>query len=95
DGVESLEVAFREMPNFILLDVNMPKIDGIEVCQRLKNDPKTKPIPVIFLSALVRGEDIRRGLEVGAVRYLPKPCTPRQLIRVVREELAKVKEIKK
>lgn len=95
DGVEALDVAFKELPDIILLDVGMPKKDGIEVCQRLKADPSTRKIPIIFLSALVRGEDIRRGLEVGAVRYLPKPCTPRRLLRVVKEELEKIKSGKK
>lgn len=90
DGVETLEVTLSEMPDLILLDVGMPKIDGIEVCQRLKADPRTRDIPVIFLSALYRGEDVRRGLDAGAVRYLSKPCTPRRLIRVVKEEVAKV-----
>lgn len=91
DGIETIEVVVKEKPDLILLDVGMPRIDGIEVCRRLKSDKQTAHIPVIFLSALVRGEDVRRGLEVGAERYLPKPCTPRQLIRVVREELKKIK----
>lgn len=95
DGVEALDVAVRELPDIILLDVSMPKKDGIEVCQRLKADQSTRKIPIIFLSALVRGEDIRRGLEVGAARYLPKPCTPRRLLRVVKEELEKIKSGKK
>lgn len=95
DGVEALDVAVRELPDIILLDVGMPKKDGIEVCQRLKADQSTRKIPIIFLSALVRGEDIRRGLEVGAARYLPKPCTPRRLLRVVKEELEKIKSGKK
>ncbi|MFH1378683.1 MAG: response regulator [bacterium] len=91
DGIEALEIAATEKPDLILLDVGMPKIDGIEVCRRLKSNAQTSHIPIIFLSALVRGEDVRRGLEVGAERYLPKPCTPRQLIRVVKEELHKKK----
>ena len=70
---KGLELALREQPDIILLDIMMPGIDGYEVCRRLKVDPRTATIPVIFLSAKCESEDIIRGLELGAVDYLTKP----------------------
>lgn len=70
---KGLELALREQPDIILLDIMMPGIDGYEVCRRLKAEPRTAAIPVIFLSAKRESEDIIRGLELGAVDYLTKP----------------------
>jgi signal transduction histidine kinase len=73
-GEEALEKAQGEYPpDLILLDVLMPGIDGFEVCRRLKAAPRTRDIPVIFLSAMTGIEDITRGFEVGAVDYITKP----------------------
>ncbi|SMP52866.1 response regulator receiver modulated diguanylate cyclase [Desulfonatronum zhilinae] len=73
-GAKALELASRETsPDLILLDVMMPDMDGYEVCRRLKNDPKTKGIPVIFVTAMGSGENEAKGLNLGAVDYIPKP----------------------
>ena len=63
-------------PDLILLDIMMPGMDGYEVCQRLKADPATREIPVVFLTAKSDVEDERRGLELGAVDYITKPISP-------------------
>ncbi|MBP7460820.1 MAG: diguanylate cyclase [Candidatus Delongbacteria bacterium] len=62
-----------ELPDLILLDIMMPEIDGYEVCRRLKADPRTQPIPIIFISAKGETNDETYGLELGAVDYISKP----------------------
>lgn len=76
DGKSALEVVETARPNLILLDVQMPGIDGYEVCKRLKSKEKTRDIPVIFVTMLSKDEDESRGFEVGAVDYITKPISP-------------------
>ena len=75
-GAEGLDLVAREHPDLVVLDVMMPEMDGYEVCRRLKADPVTAVIPVIFITALDEAEEEARGLELGAVDYLTKPITP-------------------
>jgi len=75
-GRKALEIIPVHRPDLILLDVMMPDMDGFEVCRRLKADPATADIPVIFLSAKDQAEDIVGGLELGAVDYVTKPVDP-------------------
>jgi diguanylate cyclase (GGDEF)-like protein len=75
-GQEGLEVAMTQRPDLILLDVMLPDIDGFEVCTRLKADPLTRPLPVIFITALNKEAHEERGLEVGAIDYITKPFSP-------------------
>ncbi len=89
DGEECLRLAEREQPDVILLDVMMPKLDGFETCQRLKGNPATKNIPVIFLTASTQQGETTRGLSVGAIGYLHKPFDPVQLRQQVLDLLAK------
>jgi putative two-component system response regulator len=74
-------------PDLVLLDVMMPDLDGIEVCRRLKDDPRTRHIPVIFLTAMSKSEDERIGLEAGAVDYITKPISPPILLARVKTHL--------
>lgn len=89
DGEECLEMARRERPDVILLDVMMPKLDGFAVCQALKADPEIRDIPVIFLTASAQESQTRRGLAIGAIGYLHKPFDPLQLAQQVKDILAK------
>ena len=73
DGESALKRAKFARPHLILLDVMMPGIDGFETCRRLKANPKTQHIPVIFMTALANPEDRLKGFEVGAVDYVTKP----------------------
>lgn len=74
NGEDALKIAMSENPpDIIFLDIEMPGMDGFEVCRRLKADPKTKDIPVIFLTAHTEIESITRGFELGAVDYITKP----------------------
>lgn len=76
-GAKALEHAgAADKPDLILLDVTMPDMDGYEVCGRLKADPKTASIPVVFLTARTEAEDEAKGFELGAVDYIHKPFNP-------------------
>lgn len=86
-GREALEIATSKKIDLILLDVIMPGMDGYEVCKRLKNDPQTQNIPVIFISAMTNVEDETKGLEVGAIDYIFKPVSPPILKARVRNHI--------
>lgn len=76
-GEKALKIANADSPpDLILLDIMMPEMDGYEVCRRLKADPKTSEIPVIFLTAMTEVEDEEKGLRLGAVDYITKPVSP-------------------
>jgi CheY-like chemotaxis protein len=79
DGEECLAVVHAVRPDLILLDVNMPRLDGYQTCRLLKADSETRLIPVIFLSAKVQQSEQEVGLEAGAVGYLTKPFDPMSL----------------
>lgn len=85
DGEEALQIARREKPRVMVLDVMMPKVDGYEVCAYLKASPELAATRVIFLSAKSKEEDIRRGYDVGADLYLTKPFSTRSLMKQVQE----------
>ncbi|HML56213.1 MAG TPA: hybrid sensor histidine kinase/response regulator [Solidesulfovibrio magneticus] len=97
-GAEALALAGRGRPDIILLDVVMPDLDGYEVCRRLKADPVTADIPVIFVTANQAPEDEAHGLSLGAVDYVVKPVSPAVVrarvknhleLRAAREALAR------
>jgi len=75
-GREALETVHAQPPDIILLDIMMPGMDGYEVCRRLKNEEKTKDIPVIFITALEETTEEEKGLRIGAVDYISKPIKP-------------------
>jgi DNA-binding response OmpR family regulator len=83
-GASALSKAGGGGTVLILLDILLPDVDGFEVCRRLKNEQRTRDIPVVILTALDREEHRRRGRECGAVAYMTKPFEPEQLIEVIR-----------
>ncbi|MEO5364534.1 MAG: response regulator, partial [Magnetococcus sp. DMHC-8] len=87
-GKEGLQVAGRELPDLILLDVQMPDMDGLETCRLLKEDETTAQIPVIFVTATRKQGDELRGLKLGAVDFLTKPFNPPVMLVRVRNHLA-------
>src|SRR6185503_19087790 len=88
-GERALKLAAAEpKPDLVLLDIMMPGMDGYEVCGRLKADPVTREIPVIFLTAKTQVEDESRGFEVGCVDYITKPISPPIVLARVRTHLA-------
>lgn len=76
DGESALENVAEDKPDLILLDIMMPGMDGYEVCRRLKDDPFTHDIPVIFLTAMSEAQNEAKGLALGAVDYVTKPFSP-------------------
>ena len=86
-GVGALKAAFSKKFDLILLDINMPEMDGYEVCRRLKNDAETKNIPIIFLSALNDIDAITTAFEVGGVDYISKPFNGLELLARVKTQV--------
>lgn len=88
-GERALKLAaLTPAPDLILLDIMMPGMDGYEVCQRLKSNPLTRDIPVVFLTAKTEVQDEKRGLEMGAVDYIAKPISPPIVLARVKIHLA-------
>lgn len=87
NGEQAINIANNTFPDLILLDIMMPGINGFEVCARLKKDPKTKDIPIIFLTAKMEPEDIVKGFETGAVDYIAKPFNSIELLARVKTHL--------
>ncbi|HMK14666.1 MAG TPA: response regulator [Burkholderiales bacterium] len=93
DGERALKIAFgAEPPDLILLDVMMPGMSGYEVCKRLKENPNTRQIPVIFITAMNEVEDETKGLELGAVDYITKPISPPIVIARVKTHLERYEQ---
>lgn len=86
-GDEGLKAISRETPDLVLLDLLLPGLDGIEICRKVKMDPKTQRIPIIMVSAKGEESDIVLGLGVGADDYISKPFRPKELIARVKAVL--------
>jgi two-component system alkaline phosphatase synthesis response regulator PhoP len=80
DGVEALEKVEQEVPDMVVLDVMMPRMDGFEVLKNLQADAKYKDIPVIMLTAKAQDADIFKGWQSGVSSYLTKPFNPKELL---------------
>lgn len=95
NGAEALDFLFaggkyagrnaEETPYVVILDLKLPKIDGLEVLQRMRADPRTRPVPVVILSSHANGQKISNGYSLGIVSYLKKPIDPQQLTEIVRQ----------
>lgn len=89
DGEEALEMAIREKPDLIIMDLNLPKVSGLEVTRRLRQMPAFNHIPIIAVTAHAMKGDEEKIIEAGCDAYLPKPINTRQLPEVVAEMLLK------
>ena len=84
NGVNALKMLEKGLPSLILLDIMMPEMDGFEVCQKIKENEKTKDIPVIFLTAKTDIKDIIKGFDYGAADYITKPFNTTEMkVRVI------------
>jgi CheY-like chemotaxis protein len=92
NGQEAVEQAVDRQPDLILLDVRMPRMDGLQACAALKAMPGTCDIPVVFLSAYASKQDIELGLAAGAERYLAKPIELEDLNQSVLEILRQARK---
>lgn len=95
DGEKALDLIPKSKPDLILLDIMMPKVDGIEVCRRLKKDPELCDIPVIFITAKGDPQDVLEGFEAGAVDYIMKPFNLKEVCARVKTHLLLSAAIKK
>jgi two-component system sensor histidine kinase/response regulator len=89
NGMEGIKLAMERLPNLIVLDIMMPDIDGGEVAEILRKDPKTMNIPIIFLSSLVSKEEEKTGGKKDIVSFLSKPYNREKLLNEVRKYLYK------
>ena len=87
DGEAALAAVQAELPDLVLLDVCMPGLDGFETCRRLKGEPRTADVPVIFLTCLTDADDRVRGLQLGAVDWVAKPFDPAEVRARVRNQV--------
>lgn len=85
NGKEGIQMAMDHLPSIIISDLAMPKADGYEVLETLKENPRTSGIPIIFLTASAQEEDIRKGKLSGADGYLTKPSRKEDLFRMLRK----------
>jgi CheY-like chemotaxis protein len=83
DGIEALEVARRQRPSLVFLDVNMPRLDGIDACRRLRADAETSSTTIVMLTAAHENAIERQAEEAGADLFLTKPFSPLDLLRLV------------
>lgn len=84
DGLEALEMVRRLKPRLLFLDLQLPKMDGFEVCRQIKNNPELRDTYIILLTAKGQDEDRQKGLAVGADEYLTKPYSPKEIITHLR-----------
>jgi two-component system alkaline phosphatase synthesis response regulator PhoP len=90
NGIEAIEKAAAMQPDLVILDVRMPRMTGYEACRKLKEDPVTAEIPIVFLSAKGQEIEIEQGLASGALEYIVKPFAPDELASQVRDILKRV-----
>jgi len=90
DGEEALRQAVEVLPDVVVLDVMMPRLDGLEVARRLRADPRTSSMRLVLVSARAQAADLRRGEDIGADAYVTKPFEPDDLVGVVRRLAATI-----
>ena len=93
NGEELLNLTKASMPDLIIMDVRMPKMNGYEACKILKADNHTSSIPVIFLSARGNDEDVKAGFEAGGIDYILKPISPDKLTEKVDQLIKKAAKL--
>ncbi len=90
DGEEALALAQSEQPDLLILDKVMPKLDGFEVVRALREDPRTRAMPIVMLTDRTGEDDVLGGLQLGVEEYMPKPFSPHELSARVRRALGRV-----
>lgn len=90
NGADALQQALEKTPDLILLDLMLPEVDGMIVCRLLKNDPRTKNIPIVMVTAKTEEKDRVAGLELGADDYITKPFSPREVVLRVSAVLRRI-----
>jgi len=84
DGEQGLAAAHNELPDLILMDIQLPKLSGLEATRQLRADPKTAHIPIIVITSFALSGDSEKAKDAGASAYLAKPYSPRELLQMIR-----------
>jgi len=85
DGELGVATALRELPDLILMDIQLPKLSGLDATRRLRADPKTVAIPIIVITSFALSGDDQKAKDAGASAYLAKPYSPRELLQMIRK----------
>ncbi|HEY7714511.1 MAG TPA: response regulator [Candidatus Binatia bacterium] len=85
DGEEGVAAARRELPDLILMDIQLPKISGLDATRELRVDPKTAHIPIVAITSFALSGDSEKAKDAGATAYLAKPYSPRELLQLIRQ----------
>lgn len=93
DGAQGVEIAQKELPDLIILDITMPNMDGLTAARLLRNQPETSQIPIVMLTAHGQESDEKAGYQAGAIRYFTKPFSTRQLMREIKSLLGEEGEV--
>ena len=87
DGEAGVEAARREKPDLIIMDVQLPKLSGLDATRRIRAEPETAKIPIIVVTSFALSGDDKKAMDAGASAYLAKPYSPRQLLDAIRKML--------
>jgi CheY-like chemotaxis protein len=87
DGLAALSMLHRVEPDLILLDVRLPRMNGYQICQFIRNKPEYDGLPVVMLSGMTKDDDIQRALDAGANDYVTKPVDDTKLLSVIQRHL--------
>lgn len=87
DGESSLDIARRELPDLILMDIQLPRLSGIEVTRTLRSEPSTANTPIIAITSFALSGDEQKAKDAGATAYMAKPYSPRDLLALIRKLL--------
>lgn len=87
NGQLALEMSIQKKPDIFILDVEMPKLNGLEACKKIRSNPELKNIPILILSAYAQHEDIQKGLKAGANLYMTKPFKINELVETIHKIL--------
>jgi two-component system cell cycle response regulator DivK len=85
DGEQGMDAARRELPDLILMDIQLPKISGLDATRELRVDPKTAHIPIVAITSFALSGDSEKAKDAGATAYLAKPYSPRELLQLIRQ----------
>lgn len=85
DGEAGVAMALQELPDLVLMDIQLPKISGLEATRRLRADPRTAHVPIITITSYALSGDDQKAMDAGASSYLAKPYSPRELLQVIRK----------
>ena len=85
DGEQGVATALRELPDLILMDIQLPKLSGLDATRMLRGDPKTAQVPIIVITSFALSGDDQKAQDAGASAYLAKPYSPRELLAMIRK----------